>query len=415
MKIEKWTLGLAAAGLATLSPALLAQNALPQMQQVQTALSATTISGYVDTSAVWNPGTGNANPAPYAFNAGKQDGFNLNAVDVKIAKALGEESWSAGYVAELSYGPDAQAIDSASAYPIRQAYVELNMPIGNGIDWKIGRWDSLLGYESSDSMKNPNYTHSYGKTFEPTENTGILASYKVCDAVTVQAGVADTLNTFGLNTRSAPGAPVIESKKSFLGLVTLTAPDSWGDFKGSTLYAGYDYGSGDHGGTNGIVGGTGTDSGELYLGTTINTPVKDLTLGASWDWIHHVPVVIPGGLGGGTYDAQYFSAVAGYMSYKIEKLTLSGRAEYANGPALTGLLYAQNGEAPGVGGSGAPFNKVIDVTGTVQYDLWENVISRIEVRWDHAADGSTPFGGTVSGTGAKRNEITVAANVIYKF
>ena len=40
-----------------------------------TALSATTISGYVDTSAVWNPGTGNANPAPYAFNGGKQDGF----------------------------------------------------------------------------------------------------------------------------------------------------------------------------------------------------------------------------------------------------------------------------------------------------------------------------------------------------
>ena len=62
-----------------------------------TALSATTISGYVDTSAVWNPGTGNANPAPYAFNAGKQDGFNLDAVDVKIAKPQDETGWSAGY------------------------------------------------------------------------------------------------------------------------------------------------------------------------------------------------------------------------------------------------------------------------------------------------------------------------------
>jgi hypothetical protein len=77
------------------------------------ALSATTISGYVDTSAVWNPGTGNANPAPYAFNAGKQDGFNVNAVDVKIAKAEDDSQWAAGYVVELSYGPDARPLMAA--------------------------------------------------------------------------------------------------------------------------------------------------------------------------------------------------------------------------------------------------------------------------------------------------------------
>src|ERR1700678_2997050 len=106
MKIEKWTLGLAAIGLVSLSPALVAQttNATPPAPIIplQTALTATTISGYVDTSAVWNPGTGNANPAPYAFNAGKQDGFNVNAVDVKIAKAEDETPWAAGYVVELS-------------------------------------------------------------------------------------------------------------------------------------------------------------------------------------------------------------------------------------------------------------------------------------------------------------------------
>src|ERR1700728_2921078 len=95
MKIEKWSLGLAAAGLITLAPALRAQTTnapaptpapTPAPIPLLTTLSATTISGYVDTSAVWNPGTGNANPAPYAFNLGKQDGFNLDAVDIKIAK-----------------------------------------------------------------------------------------------------------------------------------------------------------------------------------------------------------------------------------------------------------------------------------------------------------------------------------------
>jgi hypothetical protein len=411
MKIEKWTLGLAAVGLVTLSQTLLAQSEVPQLVPVQTALSATTISGYVDTSAVWNPGTGNANPAPYAFNAGKQDGFNLNAVDVKIAKAEGEESWAAGYVAELSYGPDAQAIDGG-AYPIRQAYVELKMPVGNGLNWELGRWDSLLGYESSDSMKNPNYTRSYGKTFEPTENTGLLASYKFCDAFSAQAGVADTLSTSGINSRADTGAYPVESKKAALALVTLTAPESWGGFKGSTLSGGFDHGQG----ADTATSPSSHDRTEWYVGAMLNTPVKDLTFGASWDWIHNVDLygtpAVPG-VGPITLDAHTLSAIAGYASYKVtEKLTLNGRFEWANGDALADAIYLTDGVA-------AKFDKVLAVTGTAQYQLWDNVLSRVEVRWDHAADGADAFGGTGSpGTGIapnKKNEITIAANVIYKF
>src|ERR1039458_6697347 len=109
MKINKWTIGLAAVGLVSFAPALLAQTAAQQQTPLLTSLSATTISGYVDTSAVWAPGTGNANVAPYAFNSqSKQNGFNLDAVDIKLFKALEEGKWSAGYVAELSYGPAAE-------------------------------------------------------------------------------------------------------------------------------------------------------------------------------------------------------------------------------------------------------------------------------------------------------------------
>jgi hypothetical protein len=422
MKIEKWTLGLAAFGLATLSPALLAQttnepatNAAPTIIPLQTALSATTISGYVDTSAVWNPGTGNANPAPYAFNAGKQDGFNVNAVDVKIARAEDETPWAAGYVAELSYGPDAEGIDGG-AYPIRQAYVELKIPVGNGIDWQLGRWDNLLGYEVSDAYKDPNYTRSYGYSFEPTEHTGLLGTYKFCDAVTLAAGVADTVNTLGLNSRSDPGTPVIESKKSLVTLLTLTAPTNWGALAGSTLVGGFDYGEGDAGGAT--IAGSGHDRNEWYVGTTINTPLTNLTFGASWDWIHHLDVAATGFDGmGETIDARYVNAVAAYASFVVGKLTLNGRAEYANGPGLAAVLYADNGETPEE--TSGEFNKVVALTGTLQYALWDNVITRIEARWDHAADGSTPFGGDGSpGTGVtpgKKNEVMFAANVIYKF
>ena len=281
MKVEKWTLGLAASGLISLSPALLAQTApaaspLGQQTPILTALSATTISGYVDTSAVWNPGTGNANPAPYAFNAGKQDGFNLDSVDIKIARPLEETGWSAGYTAELSYGPDAQAIDGG-AYPIRQAFVELNMPVGNGLDWKLGRFDNLLGYESSDSLKNPNFTRSYGYSVEPTEHTGLLASYKFSDAVGLQAGVADTVTTQPFSVNQRVGA---ESQKGYISLLTLTAPDSWGFLKGSTLAGGFDYGQ----------GLASKDRREFYVGTTINTPIKDFSVGASFDSIEHLDI-----------------------------------------------------------------------------------------------------------------------------
>jgi hypothetical protein len=435
MKIEKWTLGLAAIGLVSLTPALLAQTTnapAPQIIPLGTALSATTISGYVDTSAVWNPGSGNDHPAPYAFNAGKQDGFNLDAMDVRIAKAEDETPWAAGYVAELSYGPDATAIDGLAA-PIRQAYVEMKMPVGNGIDWQFGRWDNIIGYESSDSYKDPNFTRSYGYSFEPTEHTGLLGSYKFCDAVSLQAGVADTINTLNLNSRSDPGSPVIESKKSVVSALTLTAPDSWGGFKGSTLVGGFDYGEGDSGQAGAGPGDTGGhDRTEWYVGTTINTPIKDLTFGASWDWIHHFDVAytedtfdtimvpghfghtttvsVPTGTATDTVDAKYVDALAGYASYKItDKLTINGRAEYANGPGLAALLYADDGEL------NEHFHEVLALTGTIQYDLWDNVITRLEVRWDNAM-GSHAFGSPESVTGeGKDNEVMIAANVIYKF
>jgi hypothetical protein len=91
MKLNKWTIGLAALGLVSLSPGVRAQSTTapaPAAIPLTTALSATVISGYVDTSAIWVPGTGDAHPAPVEFNTPqKQDGFNLDAADVKIARA----------------------------------------------------------------------------------------------------------------------------------------------------------------------------------------------------------------------------------------------------------------------------------------------------------------------------------------
>ncbi len=418
MKINKWTMGLAAVGLVSLAPALLAQTAAQQNTPLLTSLSATTISGYVDTSAVWNPGTGTANVAPYAFNAGKQNGFNLDAVDIKLSKALEEGKWSAGYVAELSYGPDAQGIDGG-AYPIRQAYVDLGIPIGNGLELKLGRFDNIIGYETSDAMNDPNWTRSYGYSLEPTEHTGLLASYKFADWIGLQAGFVDQVTTapVGVNTRS-------ESRRGVISLLTLSAPDSWGGFKGSALYGGIDYGPGSYG--NPVPGAglglPGGDMTEWYVGATVNTPLTGLSFGAAWDNISDADV--------GGYDVGNFDSIAGYASYKFNDKqpgqegfsSLNARFEYASGSALEGLWAINNGYIPPASDIAfAGHSAVIALTGTFEYDLWANVMSRLEVRWDHVAGDANPgnsgdaLGGEVVGAPNKLNEVLIAANVIYKF
>jgi hypothetical protein len=345
-----------------------------------TALSSTVISGYVDASAVWNPGTGNANPAPVSFNAGKQDGFNLNVVNLTLEKPLDEGQWSAGYKAELLFGPDAtgyntsaNAFAGASDFSIKQAYIALRAPVGNGLDLKLGTFDSIIGYESFASYRNPNYTRSYGYTITPTQHTGVLASYQLSDMFAVSAGVANTLAS-GINVRS----PRAESAKTYMGSVTFTAPESMGALAGSALYAGI---------VDGFNGNGTDDQTSYYLGATLATPVAGLRLGAAYDHVSNF------GLGG------YAAAASVYASFQAtEKMSLHARGEYAKG-AL--------GNAPGNA-------KILALTGTVQYDLWQNVISRLEVRWDHSADGGNQFGGT-AGAPTKKNEVMVAANLIYRF
>src|ERR1035437_5466341 len=94
MKYNAWTLALISAGVVSL-PAV--AHAEESTNVVLTAISTTTISGYVDTSAHWNPGTGNLNLPTYSPNgvAGgrKADGFNLDVVALTISKPVGEGDW----------------------------------------------------------------------------------------------------------------------------------------------------------------------------------------------------------------------------------------------------------------------------------------------------------------------------------
>src|SRR6476646_12193830 len=112
MKLSKWTVSLAGLGLLSLESAARSEE---QPSSVMTALASTTLSGYVDTSAQWNPGTGNTYVPPYKFNSpSKADGFNLDVVQVRVEKPLDEAEWSAGYRVDLWAGPDANVLGTQS-------------------------------------------------------------------------------------------------------------------------------------------------------------------------------------------------------------------------------------------------------------------------------------------------------------
>ena len=395
MKFNKWTVALAAIGVVSLASAARADEAAPTMNAVQTALSSTTLSGYVDVAATWRPGTDQkASNAPFpnipAYSYAKNDGFSLNAVDIALDHPEDASPWAAGYHVEMMFGPDNPLGGYGYANGIgalRQAYLTLRMPVGNGIDWKVGVFDTIIGYESTSDSLDPNYTRSYGYTIEPTTHTGVLATYKVNDMVSVSAGVANTwTETFFL----IPTGPTYESQKTYMGSIAFTAPDSAGWMSGATLSLGVvnatDSGSG-------FFGGSQTS---WYAGMTLPTPVKAMKVGMAFDWhdLHNSSAANP------SDDSVWVIGL--YSSLQAtDKLSLNLRGEY----------MGDNGAGPY--GSAAE-----ELTATAQYNLWANVISRLEFRWDHVEHGSffgASSGVTTNGDPNRGDDFLLALNLIYQF
>lgn len=400
MKFNKWTLGLAAVGAVSLTSVVQAEEKLVLGSQAE--LTSTTISGYVNTSMAWDFGKNNelANTRGYAYSAGKGDGFNLDVVDLTLEKALDESEWASGYKAEVWFGPDAAGLGSRFSgtgdVAIKQAYVALRTPIGNGIDWKIGVFDTIIGYESSNAGDNPNYSRSWGYTIEPTQMTGILGSYRFCDVVSASFGVANTWNAT-INGRDSGN---VDASKTIMASVALTAPESFGFLKGGSLYAGVVSGK-----QSGVAANQAfRDS--YYVGLTVPTPVEGLKAGLAYDHVE---------LHGGSaaLNTSSTDALAGYLSFAAtEKLTLHGRVDYINvggdGLSATGTLLPSAVFGPG--------DDLLATTVTADYQLWKNVISRVEFRWDHDLDeGGDHFRAGTPGSPGHTDEMSLMANFIYKF
>lgn len=400
MKINKWTLGLLGLGAISLPSVMQADE---KLNPVLTAVSQTTLSGYVDTSATWMFGTGNANlPGRVYDGPDTQDGFNLNVVSLTLDKPLDESQWAAGYHVQMLMGPFAAKrgtglinpvstpsgpapVSSVSEFAFNEAYVALRVPVGNGIDFKVGQFGTYNGFESFDSYKDPNWSRSYGFYIETSAHTGVSASYRVNEILSMQAAVGNV----GPYNSQVNAKASVESAKAYLGMVTLTAPESMGFLKGATLSGGYTVGPA-NGANSGRVN-------QMYVGGTIPTPVKALSLGVAYDYSANI-------VGPGTYA----NATALYVIVQAtEKLRFNTRFDYASG---TEGAYGYT-----TVGSDHPRNELFSTTLTADYQLWKNVLSRAELRWDHSLTGDKIYGGTTPGAASKRNAISLTGNMVYMF
>lgn len=381
MKLNKWTYGLASAGLVSLCSTTQAEEAASQLL---TALSGTQISGYASASYINILGADGSAGQP-AYTPGGQtlnDGFRLDLIGLTLQKGTEAGTFSAGYTINALIGQDAVGYSdlagmASDEFTLQSAHIDLHAPVGNGLDLTVGHFDTIVGYEVASYAANPNYTRSYGFFTEPFTHTGVKADYALNDIVSLTAGIANSNGGVNsINARPLTSTGTDWEGLSTLGAISIDLDDSAGALSGSNIYFAI---------TNGTTDFN-TQVTHYFASVTVPTSVAGLDLGVSWDYSEQ--------------DPGFASAYGVYASIAPEgsDVSFNIRGEYAtsnNGTfGLDGIdedLYA--------------------ITATVNYNLWENVLTRFEVRYDwDAAAGA--FGSSGSGDD---DQWLIALNAVYSF
>ena len=403
---------------------------------VETAQKGITLSGYVDTSYTEQfggrgDGFGGTQALDHQFDI-HNDNFNVNAVKIALEKALPDKNeWAAGFRIDTMYGSDASVLaatdpglGASSEFYLEQALVKFRIPVGNGLDIYAGKFTTFLGYEVIESPANLNF--SRGLLFTnaiPLTNTGVYADYKFNSTVEAKLAIVDGWNNSVSDPNGNAGATDAQNDypfggKAIMGQVNVNAPGGNANITQSFIYSP----SGEP--ANGPSGFGGTDNGPVAVydiwGNWNPTFVKDsaLLLGFNVDFGYNGATgrptqdIFPGapgaaafGTGGAINDSNTWYGVALYASYKLTKVvTLSARGEY---------LHEDAALNPKFGIAGVDQDDFSE-TLTASFSIWDNLLTRVEYRFDNVANGATA--GVARGSVAtyqSQNEISLEA--VYSF
>ena len=228
----------ASLSLADSAPEASAQDTKKMVQNnfVETAQKGVKLSGYIDSGYSYNfTGSGNQDQVNGRFGSdtAQRGDFNLYAAKIAIEKALTSANKAqAGFRTDIMLGEDATYFinrtagatsntnNNSNSLFLEQAYVEIRAPVGNGWDFKVGKFVSILGYEVMERPANMNTTFGLLFNVMPLYYTGVLSSYKFDDYLDGKLGVVNGSNSDN-NTTTNPNAG---DGVALLAALNVTAP-----------------------------------------------------------------------------------------------------------------------------------------------------------------------------------------------
>jgi hypothetical protein len=242
----------ASLSLADSAPEASAQDTKKMVQNnfVETAQKGIKLSGYVDAGYSYNF-TGAANGTSdvtgrFGSDTAAKGDFNLYAVKIALEKALTSENKAqAGFRTDVMIGEDANYLinrgtfdnlrnnnQDSNALFLEQAYVSIRAPVGNGWDFKVGKFVSILGYEVIERPANMNTTYGLLWQQMPLYYTGVLSSYKFDDYLDGKLGVVNGSQTDNNTTTSGGGDGV-----AVLAALNVTAPGGNANWSNNFQYS----------------------------------------------------------------------------------------------------------------------------------------------------------------------------------
>jgi hypothetical protein len=167
------------------------------------------LNAWADMGIVYNANDPEDNyNGPVVF-ADRADEFNLNQLVVQLSRDIDTKGsgWDIGGRFTFMYGSDARfntinpygkghwdndlISDDTRFYKIAMpnAYLDIFAPVGNGLTARIGRFYTIMGYETGLSPDNFFYTHPYTFQYgEPFTHLGMTLTYPFSDQFSVVAG-----------------------------------------------------------------------------------------------------------------------------------------------------------------------------------------------------------------------------------
>ena len=340
------------------------------------------VYGYVDTSYTQNfnnPSNGANGLRIFDIDSNSFRTHLAQMVFEREGKADGKLKDRAGFRIKLNYGEDAQLTSgsivgdvtpggsTADDFDFQEAYAQFIAPVGNGIDFRVGKMNTLIGYEVIESPLNPNFSRSWLFGLgEPFTTTGIRASYAFNDQVALSVG---GINSFtGAQTDANSG-------KSVEALLSLTPTD----FLGVSIFGFW--------GPEGARGAK--DSDRLMIGGIVDVQVTDQTEVVIEGYYGNQANATPG------RNARW-NGVAGYLIHDFNDQW---------GIRLRGEVFE---DAAGFFSGTA--QTLWEITPTLQYKPFPSLITRVEFRYDKS--DQKPF---FDGVNPEDDQTTLAGEVIFLF